>query len=142
MSATHVAELTAVLTGAAFGTTDNLPARATLVAIAADGSLRVQLKDGSECRCDWLETALSPTQALAVGDRGQRVVPENPAAAVVERKVRTRHVADEQVERVDAFQQPGPSREPRCLAGQRRHRELGDVRQQRGGQRAVLLFGS
>ena len=69
MSATHVAELTAVLTGAALGSTDALPARATLVAIAADGSLRVQLKDGSECRCDWLETALSPTQALAVGDQ-------------------------------------------------------------------------
>jgi len=61
--------MAAVLTGAALASPGALPLRATLIAIDAYGGLRVQFKDGGECACDCLESALPPEPALAAGDQ-------------------------------------------------------------------------
>ena len=57
-----------------------LPLRARLVTIHDDGVLLVQMADGSECACDWLESAT--TAALAVGD-AVLVMPESAGAPAV-----------------------------------------------------------
>jgi hypothetical protein len=59
-----------------------LPLRARLLAIQDDGVLWVQMPDGSECSCDWLESATTAALALAVGD-AVLVMPESAGAPAV-----------------------------------------------------------
>jgi hypothetical protein len=59
-----------------------LPLRARLLTIQDDGVLLVQLADGSECACDWLESATTAALALAVGD-AVLVMPESAGAPAV-----------------------------------------------------------
>jgi len=59
-----------------------LPLRARLLAIQDDGALLVQLPDGVECACDWLESTTTAALALAVGD-AVLVMPESADAPAV-----------------------------------------------------------